>query len=775
MFGDCDARIWLSTTFIYNPFINLFMISESLFAMCPSDNFFNQEAFLSLLIESKLANCAPEAESRISKIRIGDRVSVEEYVLHAKMDEFYCVCLLILSRLNCRRKIRFIQIGDCYSVTSDETMKRLFNVMYCGGENSSSKLADCENDTIDSIRKEYLKFSCEYGAKYKSSINLSFDSVECYTFNIDKILDTNKFINNTYASNNYGNTLSTLIDIPIEIDDITVAEILPRIILSVDVDQRLNLSISLLPFIKCSALHFVLPNKVQSDNMCNQPNEILNNRIRIFKFNPHDIKLWILGSYFATYYKEAHLSLLNHLVLKTHNSHRDNYLTDGSLMLTFNSVCQPIAPVDSENEFYTLIYSCVVTDVLTEMVNSMNSSESKLKKLCCVIPVCFDLKKEYWLQIACFLKNIGFLLSTVGTISFKNTAFCNSNYQPFSFDMVISFPGSIAQTPSSNFSSFNEQNGVPCGDVLIVNPFSYDLFFWVADQPTKNLLVLSRYSFMQVNGGVKFGLCSNNTCETMVYFKSLILPESKRYNRQRHFKNDKILLSDTKFRNLSAVIRFHAFDDLMNSTSTDTVISVPICPYKCTNFLCCNQERNCYFHYPFCDACLRIHMKMDRKYINKIEGYGLFTLAPVEEGSTILCEIISNSFYELISSNELKIRYGSFAMKNPNSVPYVNEIKLPDGGVVYLDQTIRRGLSSLINTASNFQNEGNSEHLPNCVMHFEATEQCILLKVTTTKSVLINDELRLLDTGSSIATISNAFGVVVKRGKYCVEYDSDFK
>jgi hypothetical protein len=785
MFGDCDVGIWLHTTFIFNPFINLFVISESLFAMCPSDNFFNQEAFLSLLIETKLAFGA-DAKNNIGKIKVGNRVSVEEYISQADMDEFYCVCLLILSRIDCRRKIRFIQIGDCYSVTSEETMIRLFNVMYCGSENSSAKLADCETDTINLIRKEYLKFSCEYGAKYKSIIILNFDSVECFTLKIKKKIEINKLTNNLLPlDNDINNRLAALADIPRSLrQGVVVAELLPTILMSVAPEQRLNLSVSLLHFFKCSALQITLPaNDIHSKDLCDHHhNEILKNRIRIFKFNPEDITLWISGLYFSTYYKQHSFPLSNYHVSSKHNAHRDTFMRDGYLILNFNSVCQPVAPVDSENEFYALIYACVVADALTKILfphnNSTEPNLTRFKKLCCVIPVYFDLRTEYWLQIACFLNNVAKLLNLIGTIPYNNAAFCNSENQPFSFDMVVSFPGSVAQTPTTNYSFLDEKTGVQCGDILIVNPFSFDLFFWLPDKPNKELLVLSRFSFMQISGGLKFGLCGNNSCETMVYFKSLILPESKRCNRQCKRKNDQLFPLIIPFKSTSenalAVIRFHLFDDAMIPNPTGTVISVPICPYKCANFLCCNQERDCYFHYPYCDTCLLVHMKLERKYINKVEGYGLFTKVPIKEGHSIICENITSSFYELISANELKTRYGSFAMENANSVPYVNEIELPDGMRVYLDQTLKRGVSSLLNMASTHQIGESVLPTANCVMHFEAGEHGILLKITTTKSVEMNEELRFHDeTGrSGMVTLSNSFGVVEKMGKYYVDYDN---
>jgi hypothetical protein len=173
LFSTKSVKLWLDVTFAFNPFVNIFTLTESLFAMCPSDNFFNQEEFISLLIETKVS-CGLEREKTPS---IGEHISIRQYAQMASFSEFYCLYLLVVVRLDMRRKTRFINISDCYSVTTEAVMKRLFDVAFLGGLNSSCLISTNESFSLELIRSRFGKYSSEYGAKYHQLVKLNFEGV----------------------------------------------------------------------------------------------------------------------------------------------------------------------------------------------------------------------------------------------------------------------------------------------------------------------------------------------------------------------------------------------------------------------------------------------------------------------------------------------------------------------------------------------------------------------------------------------------------------------
>jgi hypothetical protein len=174
LFSTKSVKLWLDVTFVFNPFVNIFMITETLFSMCPSDNFLKQEEFISLLIDTKIS-CGLEMMRR--KPSTGEHISIKNFVELASFSEFYCLYLLVVVRLDMRRKTRFINIFDCYSVTTEEIMKRLFDVAFLGGLNSSCLISTNECFSLDLIRSQFSKYSSEYGAKYHKIVKLNFDSV----------------------------------------------------------------------------------------------------------------------------------------------------------------------------------------------------------------------------------------------------------------------------------------------------------------------------------------------------------------------------------------------------------------------------------------------------------------------------------------------------------------------------------------------------------------------------------------------------------------------
>lgn len=62
-------------------------------------------------------------------------------------------------------------------------------------------------------------------------------------------------------------------------------------------------------------------------------------------------------------------------------------------------------------------------------------------------------------------------------------------------------------------------------------------------------------------------------------------------------------------------------------------------------------------------------------------------------------------------------------------------MRLNDGTYLYLDQTVKRGVTSQINTASNLTGDAN------CTIQFEATDAHIILYLTATKDIDVNQEL----------------------------------
>jgi hypothetical protein len=151
-------------------------------------------------------------------------------------------------------------------------------------------------------------------------------------------------------------------------------------------------------------------------------------------------------------------------------------------------------------------------------------------------------------------------------------------------------------------------------------------------------------------------------------------------------------------------------------------------------------------------VCLSVCANLRRGYIDNVAGYGLFSTVQIESGSVILCETITNSFYEIISETELFLRYGEFGYycvtqskipSNNNAdddqlsiiSPYVFKIIVRDDRCLYLDQTTKRGVSSLLNCVNDVDSS-------NCIVDFEVCDNQIVLRVTTSKPVLMDEELK---------------------------------
>jgi hypothetical protein len=259
---------------------------------------------------------------------------------------------------------------------------------------------------------------------------------------------------------------------------------------------------------------------------------------------------------------------------------------------------------------------------------------------------------------------------------------------------------------------------------------------------------------MQVSGDLKIGLCGNHTCETVAYLQAYIVPECYRMkiNRGAIYKvnnTKEVVRGPIKaISNPFAVIKTRTTIQtpiITTYNTTEPFFSAPIISYSCINYLCRNKTLNDrhFHHFPFCDDCLGACANLRRGYIDDVTGYGLFPTVKIESGSVILCETITNDFYDIVSLSDLELRYGkllsqtsksSLANKLPE-FPYVSKIPVSDTLSLYLDQTTKRGVSSLLNY-------GNDVDSSNCVLDFEVSDYQIVLRVTTCKTVNANEELK---------------------------------
>ncbi len=741
MFSEKDVDIWMEVAFEFNPFVNILLIIESLFATCPSDNFLNQEKFVTKLIKLKI-NYEQEINqsNKPPPLNIGDFITIHEYIKHAKYSEFYCLNFLLVIKPERRRKFRFINIVDCYSITTETVLKRLFNAAYLG--NATLLLPSNEMASLGELRKDFCNLSSEYGTKYKKRLILKFDGVvdEEYipTTTIDNLLDASEshwFISDIHPSRPFFTGRLDMV--------VTCFSILE----TSGFNSNTNTNNLKFQYIKWSTV------VNEYDMLLSELKAVtaLNNRRLIFLHNPDDMLLWKNSSYFVSYFL-----IIRSNCLKTKYC---SYLKRRMVMFSFDDFCQPVAPVDAENDFYGMIFSCIVAEVLSTIrfQKALTISRSNFISY----SVSPNLEKNVWIQSLCFLRNIFNLLRTIGTVG-ENNVFCNSEGSLNGFDLIFSFPNCDQHPTFTNFTTIGHNNeSQDGGGVLIINPFCFDLFFCV-DKCPHELLRLPRYSFMQVDGSVGLALCRNHTCETLVYFKVFIVPEKIRWkvNRAMLQRANKIIpiIRDNVFNSFGflsvnkhlAVIR--QVIPLENSILSPHIIASPICSYKCCNYICHNSIKEHYFTYPYCDVCLQICAKLRRSYINDNEGYGLFTTSCLEKDCEILSEIITNEFYEILLECELISRFGSNAPINCDLIPYVLAIKMPNDNLLYLDQTTKRGVSSLMNYAASSlkttdimhdeEQPPSSGKKHNCRLLFGFDDNNITLKVISTQKIEAGDELR---------------------------------
>jgi hypothetical protein len=175
-FTTHNVDIWLDLSFQYNPFVNLFLIIESFFALCPSDNFALQEQLISSLVEFKIKNLHNNRPAPCS----GKLITLRDYMLSIDLSELYCLHFLVAVKIDCRRKLRFIRITDCYLISNLTMMKGLFDKVYLV-ESKQYSPSILEENTLNLTRKHFAILSSDYGAKYKQVLKLSFVLVKFIT------------------------------------------------------------------------------------------------------------------------------------------------------------------------------------------------------------------------------------------------------------------------------------------------------------------------------------------------------------------------------------------------------------------------------------------------------------------------------------------------------------------------------------------------------------------------------------------------------------------
>ncbi len=445
-------------------------------------------------------------------------------------------------------------------------------------------------------------------------------------------------------------------------------------------------------------------------------------------FNPGDIQLWQRGIYFTTYF--VHCGISSDTLIQIFRDKK-------ALNLQFNKLCQPIAPVNVENDFFAMIFRMIATDALLLVV------ESDLKQVVShdkiggrlKIPLTCDVERHHWTQIVCLLRNTAAILKQMELVS-NDCMFCNSQGNKDSFDMVITFPGCGEQQYANNYSYYDKHCDILGGLFLIMNPFNIDLFFRIKSSPY-DYFVVSRNSFALISGELHICNIGNYTCETQVYFTAFILPASQNFHIKWLNSGKEITKPLAVLKINSVKAGQHASNTLMPVIFPSSFIS-PIVKYKCINYLC--DEEHAHFSYPYCSFCLLTGMHVERQFINIDKGYGLFVRKCFEANDVIICETVTDSFQEILSQEELVLRYNCPLNSNfSNDLPYVNEIQMPDGSLLYFDQTTRRGPTSLVNFTS---------EVPNCKLLFEVSLERIVVKLVAIDSIQIDDECLIIAKGN---------------------------
>lgn len=310
--------------------------------------------------------------------------------------------------------------------------------------------------------------------------------------------------------------------------------------------------------------------------------DALSDRITIFYFNPADLYLWTSGTYFSNYFRIFNGNKAS--------IHHDRYLTERISIYNFIQLCQPVAPVNIENQFYAMIFSCIAVDALSSL--QRDSSRGVFRQNRAIINANYDSTKYYWVQLVCFIQNIFKLLIDIQTC-YPNHVTCNSSGEIFGLNLRVVFPNSCpAQSSETNFSydSVNGEAPSDGGSTLIINPFGVDLYFFVQGRATEQI-ILPCYSIMQVSRKLKIGHCANFTCETFVYFTAHIVPDRAKFTLSS--MSEQLSLNDEVHN--QATIRLKSTGKI--------VFSKQICQYSCSNYLCFETCRN---HYPYCETCLRL-------------------------------------------------------------------------------------------------------------------------------------------------------------------------